>query len=152
MLATRIPFQIWELDYHFFSHGYGEDWSEAKELFAIWYLQMQDMNNKMVKVPFYICSGTCLLFLWNEILHKSEELGQQDLLVLLKGVLSNSDGERLLNIYRDVGSGSLLRTYLQAVPTKCRSIRLDFAAFHRLKARQIEEYKLTAANLSIGVV
>lgn len=104
----------------------------------------------MVTIHFYITPGTGFLLLGNGILHKSKKIGLEGLLLVPKGVRSIADGEIILQICSDCENYSSLHTYLYVVLTKCRSIRLHFAAFNSLKARQVGTEKLTAAKLSIG--
>lgn len=110
------------------------------------------MRSKYVAIYFYVILGSGLLLLRNEVLHKSQQPGCKNLLIIPAGIGSNDGEERFLQAYTDGESEASLRTYLQVIPMKSRTLTAHFVALNSLMARQVSEDKLKFGNLSDGKI
>ena len=75
-VAMGIEFNVRELDCPPFLHGFGPDCSNPQQVIAIWDLPLTDINDIKVRIPFYITYGNGPLLLGNNILSKSNVLGE----------------------------------------------------------------------------
>jgi len=71
----------------------------------------------VTKIPFYVTSGSGVLLLGNEVLHKSHLLGPENLLVILSGVRNLSKKELTMQTYSEPMSADnpdIVSTYLSS--------------------------------------
>lgn len=85
-------------------------------------------------------------------MHKSQQLGCKNLLIVTAVIISNDGDERVLQTYTDGVSDYSLRTYLRVVPMKNRALTVYFVAFIALKNRKVGDGKITIRNLSNGKI
>jgi len=112
--------------------------SDAQLTIGIWDLPVVDMEGTVVKIPFYITRGDGVLLLGNEILHKSYQLGPENLLVIPPGVQGISRKELSFTTYCEPTSSSdpeAVRTYLFVVPSKTSSFKSYFSAQRSFASR-----------------
>ena len=124
-----IEFNVRELDCPPFLHGFGPDCSNPQQVIAIWDLPLIDINDVKVRIPFYITYGNGPLLLGNNILSKSNVLGEKNLLVIPPHVLNDTQSRVYLPIYAHGPKGSL-RTFLNVVPSQIS----NFASFLSLSS------------------
>lgn len=81
-------------------------------------MHIRDLNDKDAVISFYFTPGDGFLWLGNNVLHKSDQMGKDNVLRIPKG-----PDDLILPTYTKNGSDGSLRTYLFVVPTKTRFIK-----------------------------
>lgn len=112
-LALGIDFKLRDLDCQPFIHGYGPPCSKASLVFAMWDMPICDLNDKDEVTPFYITPGDGFLLLDNNVLHKSNQMGYDNILRI-----SKDSHELVFPNYTEDHDDGYLRTYLFLVPKK----------------------------------
>ena len=129
--AMGIDFKLEPLDCQPFWHGYGEKCSDSQLTIGIWRMPITDVNGTQVLIPFYITPGYGILLLGNEICHKSNIMGSENIIIVPRGVRVLSQKELVFKTFAEpVGTEDAggMRTYLFVVPSKTRFFKTWFSS------------------------
>ena len=91
---------------------------------------MSDLSGSEVRIPFYITQGNGLLLLGNEIIHRSYQLGPENLLVIPKRVRGLSEKQFTFQTYTEPtqsGEPNAVHSHLLVVPSKTASFATYFS-------------------------
>lgn len=89
-----------------FLRGYGQNCSDVSLKIEIWRLPHRESHGKEFYLPFYVTEGRSLMFLDNDLLHKSDQLEKMNIIRIPAGSMSLSEEELILKTYTDHVNGS----------------------------------------------
>ena len=116
--------ELQELDCEPFYHGYGEQFSNAELVLAIWTLPINDIYGNNADIPFYITPGSGLLLLGNNITSRSNMLGSHNLTVV-----PEDTGVADLQVVLPTHTTKELRTHVFVVPSRISSFHSFFSSY-----------------------
>ena len=124
-ISLGIIFLLSPLDCEPFYHGYGPSCADKRLVIAIWELPVTDVYGQKGKIPFYITDGNGPILLENNVISKSDLLGNDQMLVIKANTLEEGSPKLCLPTF-SAGEAHSLRTYLHVVPENSKQFSSFF--------------------------